>query len=257
MSEDNLSFPVRFRGYDRDAVDWELRELRTALDHAQAERDRAVGRALAVENRDQAGTPTSTTVQWLIDTAEEDARRIREEARQAAAEYTERADELLRHRVELIEQAQREADVCRAEAAEEARRVVREALEKADALLSGLRESEAELRRMFESGDLTHHMPPPRSPSEEGKPVMAGAHAQQHPAVPRTDTQSAVLGQEVTGPDGTRAGAHHHPADLGGHHTTSPAAGMFSTQTPGVPPSAPSDVAHKTVASEDSFNNAL
>lgn len=252
MSEDVLSFPIRFRGYDRDAVDWELRELRKALDHAQAERDRAVGRALAVENRDQTGTPTSTTVQWLIDSAEEDAQRIREEAKQAAAEYTERADELLRHRVELIEQAQREADVCRAQAAEEARRVVRETLEKADALLRGLQASEAELRRTFESGDLLHHMPPPRSPAEESKPAMAGAHAQQHP-----DTESAVLGQRVTDPDGTRAGARHSSGDLGGNHTTMPAAGTFSPQTPGAPPSTPLDVAHKTVAPEDTSDTAL
>ena len=62
MSEDALAFPIRFRGYDRDAVDWELHELRVALDYAQAERDRAVARALAVEGGDRTGVPASATV---------------------------------------------------------------------------------------------------------------------------------------------------------------------------------------------------
>ncbi|GAB3443942.1 hypothetical protein [Actinophytocola sediminis] len=173
MSADALAFPVRFRGYDRDAVNGELHELRVALDFAQAERDRAVARALAVEGADRAGVPTSATVQWLIDTAEEDARRIRDEARQAASECTERAEELLRHRVELIDQAQREADRCRANAAEEARSVIRDALEKADTLLRGLRESESGLRQLFANGALTH-MPPPRGPADDQQPVLAG-----------------------------------------------------------------------------------
>ena len=166
MSEDALAFPIRFRGYDRDAVDWELHELRVALDYAQAERDRAVARALAVEGGDRTGVPASATVQWLIETAEEDARRIRDEAAQSASECTGRAEELLRHRVELIDQAQREADTCRAQAAEEARGLVRDALEKADTLVRGLRESEAALRRLFDSGALTT-MPPPRGPIDE------------------------------------------------------------------------------------------
>lgn len=166
MSEDALAFPIRFRGYDRDAVDWELHELRVALDYAQAERDRAVARALAVEGGDRTGVPASATVQWLIETAEEDARRIRDEAAQSASECTGRAEELLRHRVELIDQAQREADACRAKAAEEARGLVRDALEKADTLVRGLRESEAALRRLFDSGALAT-MPPPRGPIDE------------------------------------------------------------------------------------------
>jgi hypothetical protein len=204
MSEGAPAFPVRFRGYDRDAVDWELRELRTALDFAQAERDRAVARALAVENPERTGAPTSATVQWLIQTAEEDARRIRDEAMHAAAEYTERADELLRHRVELIEAAQREADVCRAQAAEEARDLVREALEKSETLLHGLQEGEAALRRMFESGVLIHHMPPPRSPADERKPTApAGA-----------DTGMAMPVQTAKHTPVPR------PAEVGGRHAT-------------------------------------
>jgi hypothetical protein len=166
LSEDALAFPIRFRGYDRNAVDWELHELRVALDYAQAERDRAVARALAVEGSDRTGVPASATVQWLIETAEEDARRIREEAAQSASECTGRAEELLRHRVELIDQAQREADACRAKAAEDARDLVRDALDKAETLLGGLRESEAALRRLFDSGALAH-MPPPRGPIDD------------------------------------------------------------------------------------------
>jgi ElaB/YqjD/DUF883 family membrane-anchored ribosome-binding protein len=185
MSEDALAFPIRFRGYDRDAVDWELHELRVALDYAQAERDRAVARALAVEGSDRGGPPASATVQWLIDTAEEDARRIRDEAKKSASEITERAKELLRQRVELIDQAQREADVCRANAAEEARGVVREALEKADLLLRGLRESDAALRELFESGALTF-MPPPRGPVDDRNPIMAGSIPAQPSPMPRS-----------------------------------------------------------------------
>ena len=146
MSEDVTAFPLRFRGYDREAVDHELHELRSALDFAHGERDRAVARALSAENGDQTNAQTSATVQWLITTAEQDAQRIRAEAHAAAAEHVERAEELLRHRVELIEQAQHEADVCRAQAAEEARSIIQEALDKAAALLRGLRESEEGLR---------------------------------------------------------------------------------------------------------------
>jgi hypothetical protein len=167
MSEHGFSFPTRFRGYDRDAVDHELSELHTALEYARADRDRAVARALALEHGDTGSSQVSTTVQWLIDTAEQDGQRIRAEAEQAAAEYTRRAEELLRHRVELVEQAQHEAAVCRAQAAEEARAVVQDTLEKADTLLRGLRESDSALRELFESGALAHRMPPPRHAAEE------------------------------------------------------------------------------------------
>jgi F0F1-type ATP synthase membrane subunit b/b' len=171
MSEDVTAFPLRFRGYDREAVDRELHELRAALDFAHAERDRAVARALSVENGDQANAQTSATVQWLITTAEQDAQRIRAEAHAAAAEHVERAEELLRHRIELIEQAQHEADVCRAQAAEEARTIIQEALEKAGGLLRGLQESEEGLRGMFDSGILARRMPPPRISSEQTGPI--------------------------------------------------------------------------------------
>jgi hypothetical protein len=170
MSAD-IPFPVRFRGYERDAVDQELNELRSALDFAKAERDRAVARALVIENGDQPTSQASSTVQWLIDTAEQDARRIRAEAEQAAAEYTRRAEALLEHRIELIEQAQHEADVCRAEAAEEARTIIHDALEKSNTLLTSLRDSEASLREIFDSGVLSRRMPPPRRASEATAPA--------------------------------------------------------------------------------------
>jgi len=198
MSEEVFTFPVRFRGYDREAVDRELRELRTALDFAQAERDRAVARALTFESGDQTSPDyqASATVQWLIDTAEQDAQRIRGEAQQAAAEYTRRAEELLRHRIELIEQAQHEADVCRAEAAEEARTVVQDALEKASTLLHGLRESEESLRAMFDSGVLSRRMPPPRRSAEETQPAFVpetvGAYAQDTANLPAVTSEQAL-----------------------------------------------------------------
>jgi hypothetical protein len=181
MSEDVLdhfppSFPTRFRGYDRDAVDHEVSELRAALDYAQAERDRAVARALALETGaagDQTPAQTSAAVRWLIDSAESDAGRIRAAADEAARQVTEQAEELLRRRVEMVEEAQHEADVCRARAAEEARRIVHEALEKASTLLRGLQESEVSLQEMFGSGALRHRMPPPRRQAEKGR----GQHA--------------------------------------------------------------------------------
>jgi hypothetical protein len=168
------SFPTRFRGYDRDAVDHEMRELRSALDYAQAERDRAVARALALETEsDPANGPASATVQWLIDTAEQDAARIRAEAEEAAREVGERAEDLLRRRVALVEEAQHEAEACRAQAAEEARQIVHEALEKASTLLRGLQESETSLQELFGSGALSHRMPPPRRSAEQRR----GQHA--------------------------------------------------------------------------------
>jgi hypothetical protein len=190
MSEDVLddfpsSFPTRFRGYDRDAVDHEVRELRDALDYAQAERDRAVSRALALEAGtadDPASASASATVRWLIDSAEQDAGRIRAAAEEAAREVTDRAEELLRRRVELIEDAQREADECRAQAAEEARQIVHEALEKASTLLRGLQESEVSLQEMFGSGALRHRMPPPRRSTEQSRG--------QHAAVPQPVSHS-------------------------------------------------------------------
>jgi hypothetical protein len=173
MSADVVPFPVRFRGYDRDVVDQEMHELRAALDYAQAERDRAVARVLAVENDDRANSEASATVRWLIDTAEQDAQQIRAEAQQAAGECTRRAEALLTHRVELIEQAQHEADVCRAKAAEEARTIVHDTLDKANTLLHSLRESETSLREIFDSGVLNRRMPPPRQSAEETQPAFA------------------------------------------------------------------------------------
>ncbi len=173
MSQDVLgdfppSFPTRFRGYDRDAVDHEMHELRTALDHARRERDRAVTRALALEAAgDPATESASTTVRWLIDSAEQDAARIRATAEEAAQLVTGRADDLLRRRVELVEEAEREANACLAKAAAEARQIVHEALEKASTLLHGLQESEVSLQEMFARGALNHRMPPPRRSTEQ------------------------------------------------------------------------------------------
>jgi hypothetical protein len=164
MSEDLYTFPTRFLGYARDVVDREVQELLTALDHARDDRDRAVARALALEHGDP--TKASASVRWLIETAEQDALRIQAEAQQAATEHVNRAEALLRHRVELIEQAQHEAAACRADAAAEARRVVHDALEQANTLLRGLRESEAALRALFDGGALAHRMPPPRTAQE-------------------------------------------------------------------------------------------
>lgn len=169
---DQPAFPVRMRGYDRAAVDEELHQLRTALDFLQADRDRAVARALALEAKNGSAAPSaesaqvSATVQWLIDTAEQDAKSIRRGAEAEAAGYLDQAERLLRQRIDLIEQAQHEADNCRAQAAAEARAVVHDALEQADALLRGLRESEAALGRLFDSGALSHPMPPPRQSDE-------------------------------------------------------------------------------------------
>ncbi|TDV51908.1 hypothetical protein CLV71_10537 [Actinophytocola oryzae] len=167
--EDDLAFPVRFRGYDRAAVDQELYELRTALDYAQAERDRAVARLLTLEAGDHASSRASVTVQWLIDTAEQDAQQIRDDAQRAAAERTMHSEELLRQRIELIEQAQYEADVCRAQAAEEAREIIQNALDKANELLQGLRNSEQALSEIFDSGVLAYRMPPPRVSSDDAQ----------------------------------------------------------------------------------------
>lgn len=213
MSEDVLdhfppSFPSRFRGYDRDAVDNELRELRSALDYAQAERDRAVARALALESGavgDQASASASATVQWLIDSAEQDAGRIRAAAEEAAQEITERAEELLRRRVDLVEEAQHEADECRAQAAEEARQIVHEALEKASTMLRGLQESEVSLHEMFGSGALSHRMPPPRRSAERSR----GQHAAEPEPVPPPASQPTQPTQSA--PSAAHAQPVPHP----------------------------------------------
>jgi len=198
MSEDVLddfppSFPTRFRGYDRGAVDHELHELRIALDYARAERDRAVARALALETGAPGGpTSASAAVQWLIESAEQDARRIRAESEEETRAVAGRAEELLRRRVELVDEAQQQADACRAQATEEARLIVHEALEKAAVLLRGLQESEVSLQEMFASGALSHRMPPPRSPGEP-------SHGQ-HASVPQTAPDSVIdvaAGQQI------------------------------------------------------------
>ena len=177
MAEDAIpilgqAIPVRFRGYDRAIVDQQLHELRSALALACAERDRAIGRARAFEvNADPAlllegsvePSSVSTTVQWLIDTAEQDAQSIRRSAEEEAAGFLDQAERLLHQRIEMIEQAQHEAST-------EARAIVHEALEQANALLRGLRESEGALRSMFANGGLTRRMPPPRRPEERSCP---------------------------------------------------------------------------------------
>ena len=189
------SFPTRFRGYDRDVVDHEVRALRDALDYAQAERDRAVARALALEaGHGPASGSASMTIQWLIDSAEQDAARIRAEAEEAARHASAQAEDLLRRRVALVEQAQHEADACRAQAAEEARQIIHEAMEKADTLLSGLRQSEESLQEMFGSGALSHRMPPPRRSVEQRR----GQHAA--PTEPVPSPVSPQAGPAADGP---------------------------------------------------------
>jgi hypothetical protein len=116
----------------------------------------------------------------------------------------------LRRRIELIEQAQHEADVCRAQAAEEARLIVHDALEKADALLRALRHSDAELRDMFASGAMTHRMPPPRRSADEAT-AQAGAD-RPHDSVSPTisvpyPAQHGVLAQDSV-PSQGHGGAH-------------------------------------------------
>jgi cell division septum initiation protein DivIVA len=192
MSDDVLSnfpeaIPVRFRGYDRNVVDEELHELRSALDRLQDERDRAMARANALETQldparagglpvtEPATSPTSATVHWLIDTAERDAEQIKKNAQEQVARATQQAEQLLRQRIELIDQAQHEADVCRAKAAEEARAIVEDALEQAQSLIGGLRESEAAIRELFAGGRLTHRMPPPREPADQNQGQHAAA----------------------------------------------------------------------------------
>lgn len=207
MSEEVLSnypdaFPIRFRGYDRDAVHEELHQLRNAVDFMQADRDQAVARALALEAQldpgrgrsrqpgqvdDTPTSPTSATVQWLLDTAQQEAQQIRRAAEDEAARYTQEAERLLRQRVEMVEQAQHEADVCRAQAAEEARAVVHEALEQANVLIRGLRESEAALREIFESGRLSHRMPPPRQSMEQSAQTAQAAQPEQTQVVQQVE----------------------------------------------------------------------
>ncbi len=205
MSDDVPTFPTRFLGYDRAAVDHELCELLTALAHARDDRDRAVARALSLEHGDPA--QASASVRWLIETAEQDALRIHAEAKQAAAEHVERAEALLRHRVELIEQAQHEADGCRARAAEEARTIVQDALDQANGMLCGLRESAAALNEMFAGGALAHRMPPPRQAQESlPQPVPrqeVGAHAEPQPLPHREVGAQPVAREEM--------GAHTEP----------------------------------------------
>lgn len=208
MSEYGHAFPTRLRGYDRDVVDREVRELLTALEHARDDRDRAVARALALEHGDPA--QASASVRWLIESAEKDALRIHAEAQHAAEEHTRRAEELLRHRVELIEQAQHEADTCRARAAEEARAIVHDALVRADQLLRGLRESEAALRDLFDDGGLAHRMPPPRRSVETVVPQPA-AGVQEPPTQPTEPLPDAVQPPAGNVSTGTvPAGGQHH-----------------------------------------------
>lgn len=240
MSADVVPFPVRFRGYDRDVVDQEMHELRTALDYAQAERDRAVARVLALENDDRANSEASATVRWLIDTAEQDAQRIRAEAQQAAGDCTQRAEALLNHRVELIEQAQHEADVCRAKAAEEARMIVHEALDKANTLLHSLRESESSLREIFDSGVLNRRMPPPRQSTEETQPAFAPAPAggyEQQVAQPSAAAHAAPSASaEPTAPIAVWEAVADQTAG-----TTAPQVPQQAPSDAGTPPYQPAD----------------
>jgi hypothetical protein len=139
-------------------------------------------RSLALETGapgDRTTSATSSTVQWLIDSAEQDAQRIRAEAEEETRAVAMRAEELLRHRVDLVDEAQHEADTCRAQAAEEARLIVHDALEKASTLLRGLQESEVSLQEMFASGSLSHRMPPPRRSVEQSR----GQHAAEQDTV--------------------------------------------------------------------------
>jgi cell division septum initiation protein DivIVA len=194
------SFRSRFRGYAPDQVDEELtamdEELRAAradveatsrrcehlaetLDQTRADRDALLRRyqELAVRAEEMeaelarlrpdpdkrlAQTPAALHMQRLIETAEDEATIIRRAAIEQSEQLRERAEDLLRRRVELVEQTELDAQRCMAKAAEQADQIVQQAVEQSQLLLKEIQERQAAFDASYAAFEPTDLVPAPR-----------------------------------------------------------------------------------------------
>jgi hypothetical protein len=198
-------FPVRFRGYARKqvdeemvAVDDELRIVRADLEATarrcdrltetleQTRSDRDVVLRQYQELAQRAGemqaeldrlrpdpdkrlarTPAAQHIQLMLENAEQEANLIRKAAIEQSEHLRDRAEELLRQRVELVEQTEQETQRCLAKAAEEASHIVQQAIEQSQLLLKEIQERQAAFDATYSSFDTAPAVPAPRQDQEQ------------------------------------------------------------------------------------------
>lgn len=191
------AFRSRFRGYAPDQVDEELttmddeiRTLRADLDATTRrcddltealERTRSDRDALARRYQELVGqaermqaeldqlrpdpdkrvpqTPAAQHMQRMLESAEEEANLIRRAAIEQSEQLRDRAEDLLRQRVELVEQTEQEVQRCLAKAAAQADRIVQQAVEQSQLLLRDIQDRQAAFDATYSAMD---RIPAPR-----------------------------------------------------------------------------------------------
>lgn len=194
------NFRSRFRGYSPEQVDEELtamdEELRAVradaeattrrcdhltetLDQTRADRDALLRQYQEVAQRAEAmqaeldrlrpdpdkrlaQTPAAQLMQRMIENAEQEANLIRRAAIEQSEQLRERAEDLLRQRVELVEQTEQEAQHCLAKAADQANQIVQQAIEQSQLLLKDIQERQAAFDATYSAFEMPDLVPAPR-----------------------------------------------------------------------------------------------
>jgi hypothetical protein len=144
---------------DRDAHARRYRELAQLNDNLNAE----LKQLRPDHDTRLAQTPAAIRIQHLIETAEDEADLIRRSAIEFSAEMRERSEQLLRQRVELVEQTEQETQRCLAHAAEEASKIVQQAVEQSQLLLKEILDRQNAFDASYATLQSPHFVPAPRT----------------------------------------------------------------------------------------------
>ncbi|HTI22255.1 MAG TPA: hypothetical protein VL652_14765 [Kutzneria sp.] len=143
---------------DRDAVLRQYQELARRAEQMQSELDRL----RPDPDKRLAQTPAAQHMQVMIENAEQEANLIRKAAIEQSEQLRDRAEELLRQRVELVEQTEQETQRCLAKAAEQAGHIVQQAVEQSQLLLAEIQERQAAFDATYSSFEAAPAVPAPR-----------------------------------------------------------------------------------------------
>ena len=135
---------------DRDAVLRQYQELARRAEQMQSELDRL----RPDPDKRLAQTPAAQHMQVMIE--------IRKAAIEQSEQLRDRAEELLRQRVELVEQTEQETQRCLAKAAEQASHIVQQAVEQSQLLLAEIQERQAAFDATYSSFEAAPAVPTQR-----------------------------------------------------------------------------------------------
>jgi dsDNA-specific endonuclease/ATPase MutS2 len=109
-------------------------------------------------------------MQVMLENAEQEANLIRRAAIEQSEQLRDRAEQLLRQRVELVEQTEQETQRCLAKAAEQAGQIVQQAVEQSQLLLKEIQDRQ----QAFDAGYSTFEAPEvPAQRQDQEQPVDA------------------------------------------------------------------------------------